>query len=444
MSKKEFLENMKSLLGENYGEFEKSLDLPAFRGLYVNALKCDIDKFKKLFGYDLKQTPFSDAGFYIDSDTKKLGTTPLHHAGAFYLQEPSAMSVASVVNAKEGDKVLDLCAAPGGKSTAIANALKNSGLLWSNEYVKSRAFTLLSNMERIGVKNAVISNSSPEALACALEGFFDKVLVDAPCSGEGMLRREKAEYDNWNTKNISICVSRQKSILNNATKMLKSGGELTYSTCTFNKEENEDIALWFLENHPEFEILDIENRFGRDGFGLKQSKLIFPADGGEGHFIVKFRKGEDTQNVKFSGFTYDKVPNVFREFWESTFNTGVPENILISSSRIYIIPSLLPKTEKINIIRAGILAGEIKGKTFFPHHNLFSSAKIEECKNYVDLPLSSPLLLKFLHGEEIPVSEFNVNKGWCAVFCEGIALGFGKVSGGQMKNHYPKGLRNLV
>lgn len=444
MSKKDFLENMKALLGENYGEFEQSLDLPAFRGLYVNSLKCDIDKFKRLFPYALKNTHFSGAGFYIDSDIEKLGINPLHHAGAFYLQEPSAMSVASVVNAKEGEKVLDLCAAPGGKSVGLANSLKNSGLLWSNEYVKSRSFTLLSNMERIGVKNAVISNSTPEALAKSLKAFFDKVLVDAPCSGEGMLRREKAEYDDWNTKNISICVNRQKNILDNAAKMLKSGGELTYSTCTFNREENEEIALWFLKNHPEFEILEIKNHFGRDGFGLKQAKRIFPADGGEGHFIVKFRKGEDTQNVKFSGFTYDKIPPVFRDFWESTFTTEVPENITNTGSRIYIIPSLLPKTEGINIIRAGILAGEIRGKNFIAHHNLFSCAEMGKCKNYIDLPLSSPLLLKFLHGEEIPVSDFNVNKGWCAVFCEGIALGFGKVSGGQMKNHYPKGLRNLV
>ena len=443
MSKEKFLENMKALLGEDYGEFESTLDLPAFRGLYVNALKCDVDKFKRLFPYELKPTPFSELGFYIDSEIEKLGTTPLHHAGAFYLQEPSAMSVASVVDAKEGEKVLDLCAAPGGKSVGIANKLKNSGLLWSNEYVKSRALVLLSNMERMGVKNVVISNSSPEVLANSLEGFFDKVLVDAPCSGEGMLRSEKAEYDKWNKKNISICVERQKSIVNNVVKMLKPCGELIYSTCTFNKEENEEIALWFLKNHPDFEIIDIENHFGRDGFGLKQAKRIFPADGGEGHFVVKFRKGESTNKVKFQNFTYDKAPTVFSEFWTDTFKTKVPENIIVSSSQIYIIPPLMPKTEKVNIIRAGVLAGEIRGKNFIPHHNLFSTAKKEECKNCIDLPSDSPILFKYLHGEEISVEEFNLGKGYCAVFCEGIALGFGKVSNGKMKNHYPKGLRNL-
>ena len=444
MSKKEFLENMKTLLGENYSEFEQTLDLPAFRGVYVNGLKCDVKKFENLFEYKLEKTPFSEKGFYIDNSVEKLGINPLHHAGAFYSQEPSAMSVATVVGAKEGEKVLDLCAAPGGKSTAIANGLKNTGLLWSNEYVKSRALTLLSNMERIGVKNAVISNSSPEMLASSLEGFFDKVLVDAPCSGEGMLRSEKAEYEKWNKKNISICSDRQKNILESAAKMLKSGGELVYSTCTFNKEENEEIALWFLKNHPKFEISDIENDFGREGIGLTQAKRIFPADGGEGHFIVKFCKGGYTEKVKSKNFTYDKVPSVFRDFWESVFNTKVPENILISGSHIYIIPSLLPKTDNINIIRAGVLAGEIKGNRFLPHHNLFSSAKKEDCLNFLDLPLSSPLLAKYLHGEEIPVGDYNLNKGWCAVFCEGMALGFGKVSGTQMKNHYPKGLRNLV
>ena len=434
---------MKALLGEEYGEFESTLDSPAFRGVFVNALKCDVNKFKKLFPYELKNTPFSERGFYIDSSIEKLGINPLHHAGAFYLQEPSAMSVASVVEAKPGEKVLDLCAAHGGKSVGLANGLKDSGLLWSNEYVKSRAFTLLSNLERIGVKNSVISNSSPEALANSLEDFFDKVLVDAPCSGEGMLRREKAEYKKWNTKNISICVNRQKNIIDNAAKMLKCGGELVYSTCTFNKEENEEIALWFLENHPDFEILDIKNHFGRDGFGLKQAKRIFPADGGEGHFVVKFRKGGDTQKVKFQSFTYDKIPPVFSDFWADTFTTEVPKNITIIDSRIYIMPPLMPKTEKINMIRAGVLAGEIRGRNFIPHHNLFSTAKKEECINFIDLPLNSPLLLKFLHGEEISVEGFSLYKGYCAVLCEGIALGFGKVSNGKLKNHYPKGLRNL-
>ena len=443
MSKEAFLKQMKELLGSDYPAFEATLCAPAFRGVYVNTLKCSVEKFQSLFPFPLSPTPFSGKGFYIDNALSGIGNHPLHHAGAFYVQEPSAMSAAAALGVKQGDKVLDLCAAPGGKTTALAGALAGSGLLWSNEYVKSRAFTLLSNIERIGVQNAVVSNASAEALAKALPCFFDKILIDAPCSGEGMLRREKAEYEKWNEKNILICAARQAQILEEGAKMVKSGGELVYSTCTFNQTENEEIARRFLREHPEFEIVPIENHFGSPGFDMPQAKRIFPADGGEGHFVVKFKKHGGSCHVKLKTFTASPAPQAFHEFYQSTFSTPFCGNAYEIGGRVYLVPKALPATSHINILRAGVLAGEMRGKLFFPAHALFASADFNDVKNKINLSLQDARLAAFLHGEEISVADFSPKKGFCAVFVEEMPLGFGKASGEKLKNHYPKGLRNL-
>ena len=434
---------MKELLGDEYESFESTLNLPAFRGVYVNTLKCTLEKFLSLFEFKTEPTPFSQNGFYIESELAGIGRHPLHHAGAFYVQEPSAMSPAAALGVKKGDKVLDLCASPGGKTTALAGALAGTGLLWSNEYVKSRAFTLLSNCERIGVKNAVISNASAEALAKELPCFFDKILVDAPCSGEGMLRREKAEYENWSEGNINLCAERQKQILKNAALMLKSEGELVYSTCTFNRKENEDTALWFLSSHPEFELVDISGSFGSSGIGMPEALRVFPKDGGEGHFVVKFRKRGEADFVKFKDFTGSPAPKEFYDFYKSVFCDELQNKAFEIAGKVYIIPEGMPATKHINILRAGILAGEMKGRMFFPAHSLFSSAEFKNVKNKINLSLGDKRLSAFLHGEEIDVGDCEAQKGFCAVFVEEIALGFGKLSGSKLKNHYPKGLRNL-
>ena len=434
---------MKSLLGEDYEAFAKTLDAPAFRGVYVNTLKCTVEKFCALAPFDLTPTPFSKNGFYIPPEAEGIGTHPLHHAGAFYVQEPSAMSAAAALCVQEGDKVLDLCAAPGGKTTALAGALNGTGLLWSNEYVKQRAFTLLSNCERIGVSGAVISNATPAALAQELPGFFDKILVDAPCSGEGMLRREKAEYTHWNEKNILICADRQKEILHEAAKLLKGGGEIVYSTCTFNRAENEEVVLAFLESHPDFSLVPIEQAFGSSGFGLPETRRVFPKDGGEGHFVAKLRKAGNGKYVKYESFTHSPAPQAFSDFYMEHFSgemCGIPARI---GDKIYLLPPLLPQTKHLSILRAGILAGEMKGQRFVPAHALFAAATAAQCKKSVCFLLDDVRLHRYLHGEETDVSDKTAQSGYHAVLVEGIPLGFGKVSGGKCKNHYPKGLRNL-
>ena len=443
MSKELFLQSMKALLGDSYPAFESSLEQPPFRGVYVNELKCSTARFRQLFPFPIEPTPFAPCGFYLDPDTAHLGTHPLHHAGAFYAQEPSAMSAAAVLAAKPGEKVLDMCAAPGGKTAAIAAALGGNGLLWSNEYVKQRAFTLLSNCERMGVRNAVISNADSAVLAKQLPQFFDKVLVDAPCSGEGMLRREKADYEKWSPKNIALCARRQAEILHNAAQTLACGGELVYSTCTFNRTENEEAVEAFLATHPDFELLPIQEPFGSPGFGMPEARRIFPADGGEGHFVAKLKKRGEAAAVKYSDFTAGPAPAAFDDFYKQQFAATPAGRPCEIGGKIYITPPALPATAGIPIHRAGVLAGEMKGRRFVPAHQLYSAARAEDCRAALDLSLEDARLPRYLHGEEISAEGASVTSGYLAIMVEGIPLGFGKASGGKIKNHYPKGLRNL-
>lgn len=242
-----FLSRMQTMLGEEYPQFVAAYQQPHFRGVRLNPLKCDRETLEAAMG-SLQPSPFSPLCFY--TETEKVGSFPLHHAGAFYSQEPSASSAVTVLAPQPGEKVLDLCAAPGGKSTQIAACLMGQGLLWSNEIVKNRAQILLSNMERMGVKNAVVSSCHPETLCSRLAGFFDKVLVDAPCSGEGMFRRDEQAVEEWSPEHVTACADRQLAILHSAKQAVREGGVLVYSTCTFSPEENEGVIRRFLEEEP--------------------------------------------------------------------------------------------------------------------------------------------------------------------------------------------------
>ena len=436
----DFFENLKSFMGEDFDELKSSFNAAPFRGIYINTLKGDMDKIISLLPYELRQTPFALRGYYIDNDIEQLGNNPLHHAGAFYAQEPSAMSAAAAINPQKGEKILDLCASPGGKSVNIAAMLDNTGFLWSNEYVKSRSKILLSNLERMGVRNGVVSNMSSEAIAELLPEFFDKVLVDAPCSGEGMFRREKASLEAWNIGNVGMCAQRQLLILCNAAKNVKHGGRLIYSTCTFNKTENEDVINAFLQANPDFSLINIGNEFGRPGYGVPEARRVFPMDGGEGHFVAVLERETGANYNKIKPFRAAPAPKEFYSFWQDNFDCEIFGNPCSIGDKVYLVPDDMPEAKGANILRAGVLAGRMKGKMFFPEHNLYTSIKYEDCKVKINLPYGSEELLKYLHGEEIDCPG---QKGFCAVALEGIMLGFGKVSGGKLKNHYPKGLRNL-
>lgn len=447
---KEYIKSMKEILKYETADFLKCYEDYAYKAIRINTLKCDQQKIENLLPFKLKKNKFSEHSFYIPSNEKDIGNNPLHHAGAYYVQEPSASSAVSALDPQEGDKVLDVCAAPGGKSTQIAALLNGTGLVWCNEYVQNRAKILLSNVERMGIRNAVVSSCHPTILCSKLKGFFDKVLVDAPCSGEGMFRKHPDSINEWSMEHVRACAIRQLSILNDAANAVKDGGTLVYSTCTFSKEENEMVISKFLEENNDFEIVDINEEFGRNGIiiagniNLAKAKRIFPMDGGEGHFVAKLRRTSynecNVKNYKYNGMSLSDQ-NLIDEFLGNIFSIkpyGVIQRI---NDLIFILPNQLPDIYGLGVIRAGLLLGELKKSRIEPSHALFMSARKYELNSGVDLELGSEQIKKFLKGEEIEVD--NSLSGFTAVMVEGISVGYGKCSQGRLKNKYPKGLRLL-
>lgn len=440
----QFLDEMKDLLNaDDYARFLEDCEKSPYRGIRVNTLKCNIDKIKEYLPFAKENTPFCNKGFYIPYDTTGIGDEPFHHAGAFYVQEPSASSAVTVLNVQKGDRVLDLCAAPGGKSTQIAAELDGTGLLWSNEIVKNRSNILLSNIERMGIANAVVSSCHPDTLCNSLSGYFDKVLVDAPCSGEGMFRKDEKAVEEWSLEHSVSCGERQLSILDSAANALKDGGTLVYSTCTFSVHENENVIKRFLENHKNFELVDSGVEFGRKAMG--KAVRILPCDGGEGHFVAKLKKSGEVMPNPTANVAPCKCPereNVLK-LYDEIFKTRVfGENFQKINDKIILLPNIdLPPLSGLGVIRAGILFGEIKKNRVEPCHALYMAAKKEDLKSYVNLSYNDSRLKKFYRGEEIDIPE-NF-KGFTAVLVEGVSTGFGKASGGTLKNRYPKGLRSM-
>ena len=392
------------MLGTEYAAFEACMQQPHFRGIRVNTLKFDVNHCERL-GLPIRKCPFSDSGFYLDSDEMSIGNSPWHHAGAFYSQEPSAMSAVTVLNPQPGERVLDMCAAPGGKSTQIAALLNGEGLLWSNEYVRKRAQILLSNVERMGIRNCVVSSTHPDRLAEGLRGFFDRVLVDAPCSGEGMFRRDP--------------------------------------------QADEDVIASFLDSHPEFCLEPCGVEFGRPGYDrsdkydLTLTRRIFPMDGGEGHFAARLRKTGECFDAPVQTAAARQIDDEKRAaaLFAECFHVAPYGRICRIGESCYLLPELMPDVKGLGVLRGGVLLGDIMKNRIEPSHALFMAAHAEECKGIVSLSHDSPALAAFLHGEEISVD--GSLKGYVAVACEGTVTGFGKCSGGRLKNRYPKGLRTL-
>lgn len=424
----EFSEEMKKILGQDYDIYEQLTDKEAFRGISLNRLKADSTD---ILPFDTHKTPFYKDGYYISCDEKGIGNSPLHHAGAFYVQEPSAMSAVTLLDVHEGDKILDLCAAPGGKSAQIASCLRNTGLIWSNEIVKNRAQILLSNFERMGISKGIVSSCYPDILCRKLEGCFDRVLADAPCSGEGMFRKNPDAVSEWSREHVLSCAERQLSILNSAAHAVKKGGILVYSTCTFSYEENEGVIKRFLEENPDFEMCDVSEHFGRKT-ELPCAVRITPIENGEGHFAAKLRKKGERISKIFSESAKGDIP---KELYDIFYE--IPEgNYVTINNKVYIMPEDMPDIKGLGIIRAGVLAGEFLKNRFEPSHALFMSAKAENIKRVLELDDSR--IKEFLSGMEMDCDCAN---GYTAVAYKNIITGFGKTSNGRLKNKYPKGLR---
>ncbi len=438
----DFVTELQSALGEDTEKYIKSFDDPPYRGISVNLLKTTAEKLLPLLPFPAEKSPFYSEGYYFPSDAEAVGSHPLHHAGGFYVQEPSASSAAALLDIQKGDRVLDLCAAPGGKSAQIASLLGGTGILWSNEPIKNRARILLSNSERMGIPNGIISCCYPEELCPALEGCFDKVLVDAPCSGEGMFRKNNDAILEWSRGHVLSCAVRQLSILKNAVLALRDGGVLVYSTCTFSPEENEITVEKLLLECPELEPYDISEPFGRKT-ALKNAVRITPMEGGEGHFAARFRKkGMSRRNPlpcgTNAGITKDQL-SLAQEMLDDIFTVRPAGAIEISGSSIYLRPEGAEKLKAPGVIRSGIYAGEIIKKRIEPAHALFTSGKPETFRRKLELSVNDKETEEYLRGSEIGCEG---EKGYTAVMIEGMTVGFGKCSGGRLKNKYPKGLRN--
>ena len=452
----DFLSDMKNIFNKyDYDLFLKCYDKPYFKGLRVNSLKINPEKFKKIFEFKLKPSPFYENGFYIDENVEKLGRHPLHHAGAFYLQEPSASFPVTVLDPKPYDKVLDLCASPGGKTTQIAEKLNGTGLVWANEFIKSRTGSLISNIERLGIKNAVVSSCQTDILCKKLAGFFDKVLVDAPCSGEGMFRKNPKAILEWSKEHVKSCATRQLEILENAKYALKKDGILVYSTCTFSIEENEDVIRKFLEKNKNFELCEIKTNFARPAIcnlqtkrlNLNFAKRITPLENGEGHFFAKMQKkslsDEELLLKKVLPYKYKKISKTTlcaQKLYSDLFNTQIYGTIEKFSDCYFILPENLPNLKNLNVLRAGILLCEDKKNYIFPCHAAFMASKYDELNQALNFDIDSKEIISFLKGEELEIDSDL--KGFTAVCVNNVTVGFGKITNGKLKNKYPKGLRN--
>lgn len=473
----DFIDRMEKDLKEDFSSFIASYDSPRLNGLRVNTLKLRPEEFCKRWPFELEPIPWAKEGFYYHYTTHP-GQHPYHAAGIYYLQEPSAMAVLHYLDPQPGEKILDLAAAPGGKSTGIASRLKGEGLLWSNEINPGRARILAQNMDRWGAPNVVVSNESPDQLAKHFPGFFDKVLLDAPCSGEGMFRKDTDVINEWSLAHVESCARRQTLILESAAALVKPGGRLVYSTCTFTPEENEEMILRFLETHSEFRALPVPDP--APGF-VRPSQLtdavrLYPHQiRGEGHFMIALVRAEDApasaQDISYylqvkdgsakrtrkkrvstpskgssrpASAVYPELNTFLTETLSLKMRTQLdsscfsPEHILAFGDHLYSNPVPELDFRGLTILRPGLYLGEKKPGRFQPSQALALALTPNSVTSYLTFSPSDAQLERYLRGEALPSEGPN---GWILVSVDEFPLGWGKRVNGLLKNHYPKELR---
>ena len=424
-----FLERMKRQLGDEYEDFLGSLERPRAVALRYNPLKGPAPKLP----FVGESVPWEPEGFYYDPDSRP-GLHIYHEAGVYYLQEASAMAPVALLDPQPGEKICDLCSAPGGKTTQIAGRMMGQGLLLSNEYSPKRAKILSRNIERMAVANALVTNESTDRLAARFPGFFDRVLVDAPCSGEGMFRKEEAAITDWSQETVEMCARRQAEILHNAARMVRPGGRLVYSTCTFAPEEDELAVAAFLESHPDFEPEVIDTPWfvpaPNGGHRLWPHKLL-----GEGHFAAVLKKTNGEEEADIPTVSGEKLPKEWQTFAKELGITLPPGKAVSFGTNLFWVPEETPDLKKLKVLRPGLELGEVKKGRFEPAHAL--ALWLKDCANTVRFDPDSPEMKAYLHGEVLPCGL----QGWCLVKAGDFSIGWGKADKIQLKNHYPKGLR---
>lgn len=446
-----FLDRMKNFLGEaEFPLFAESLNAIPRSGLRVNTLKLSPEQFKAISPFALGEAvPWCPSAFTLAGEQRP-GLHPYHMAGLYYLQDPSAMSPAELLAPRPGERVLDLAAAPGGKTTHLAALMQGEGLLVANEIKNKRVGHLAQNVERWGAGNVVVTNESPERLADHFGPYFDRVLVDAPCSGEGMFRKDMGARADWSPEMVAGCAVRQKNILHVAAKLVRAGGYLLYSTCTFAPEEDEGVIAQLLLDFPDFEVIQLP-RFPGFSAGkpewidadpaLAGAVRLFPHRlDGEGHFACLLQKQDQTRrdqvrSARLTGLT-KQAAGLWRGFASETLQIDLSEDRLqVAGERLYYIPELNPDFGRLRIVHSGVWLGSFKKDRFEPAHPLALFLKPYQVRNSIDLPVDRRELAAYLRGESLPADA----RGWTVVTVNSFPIGWGKGVQGILKNHYPRG-----
>ena len=424
-----FLKRIEQQLGQEYPQFLRSLERPRAVALRLNPLK----GARPQLPFVQNPVPWEPEGYYYAPESRP-GLHPYHEAGVYYLQEASAMAPVALLDPQPGEWVCDLCAAPGGKTTQIAGRMAGEGLLLCNEINSKRAKILSRNIERMGVSNALVTNEHPEKLAQRLADCFDRVLIDAPCSGEGMFRKEEAAVTDWSEETVAMCARRQKEILHSGASLVRPGGRLVYSTCTFAPMENEEAIAEFLAEHPDFEPEAAEAPWfvpGENGsFRMWPHKLL-----GEGHFAAVLRRkgSDDRENPREE--IGEKLPKEWLSFAKELDIALPAGNCVRFGQSLYWAPKGMPELKGLKVERPGLELGVVKKDRFEPAHAL--ALWLQTCKRIENFNWDSQEIAAYMHGDVVPSGE----KGWCLVMVDGYSIGWGKGDGTVLKNHYPKGLR---
>ena len=456
-----FLDRMKDMLQDDYDAFLQAYDQPRTYGLRVNTAKISCEEFEKIVPFEVKKIPWISNGYFYREDVRP-SRCPLYQSGLYYLQEPSAMTPASRIPVEPGEYVLDMCAAPGGKATAVGSALKGAGLLVANDISTTRARALLRNLELFGIPNLFVANEKPEKMVKNFPEFFHKIILDAPCSGEGMFRKEEALARDWTPEKSQELSQIQKQLCLNAADMLQPGGQMLYSTCTFAPAEDEEVISWLLEQRPDLSLISMENyegfssgnpAWGNGNPELKKCVRIFPHKmAGEGHFLALLKKeGQSGPTATISKGT--KLPADVKKYIGEFFNEidlkslgGQPfdwNRVEVRADKVYYLPPVSCSVRGLTFLRNGLYLGDLKKNRFEPSQPLALAFRKDEVEAIISLPVDDPRLERYLKGETLTIlpEEAVHTKGWHLLCVEGYPLGFGKLVNGTLKNKYPAGWR---
>lgn len=460
----EYENKMKWLLGDEYEAYISSLSRPMYSSLRINTLKISVEDFLRISPFELTPVPWTDNGFYYDASVCTPSKHPFYYAGLYYLQEPSASLPAATIPIEPGDRVLDICAAPGGKSTELACKLKGSGILISNDISASRLKALQKNMELFGVRNSIITCETPERLADTFENYFDKILIDAPCSGEGMFRKSSSMITAWEQNGNEKFIQIQRSILSQAVRMLRPGGTILYSTCTFDPREDEEQVLYLKALDKSLSIMPIEHHTGfvpgnpewagSDDTELGYTYHLFPHKvKGEGHYVSMLRSSATdeafTSVTEYSALKYESVSEI--EEFLSHIIGGIDRDLLeLRNDKLFLVPEHTPELRGMRVMRRGVYLGELKKKRFEPSQSFAMILRNTGYDNILNIKVDSTAVTKYLRGESIDLDMFDGSDflempgdGWVLVCLEGYPLGFGKYKNGTLKNKYLSGWRMM-